>query len=198
MALEYGYFDSEITGYDDEGMPEFDRAKSSDFMADFFSKLINSGVLASPSTCFQVTAYDGLTVAIAPGYAFVEGRFAYDEDTAYLTLEDAPTVSSQSRIDMIVLRNNYADRLCEIVVKTGTAAASPKEPTLLSNGDYYELCLAKIAVSSNQTELSQSNITDTRYDTSYCGPVTQLIDSVDTSTLFAQFEASMSESLASV
>ena len=30
MALEYGYFDSEITGYDEEGMPIFDRAKTSD------------------------------------------------------------------------------------------------------------------------------------------------------------------------
>lgn len=31
MSLRYGYFDSEINGYDEEGMPIFDRAESSDF-----------------------------------------------------------------------------------------------------------------------------------------------------------------------
>ncbi|MCD8286786.1 MAG: hypothetical protein LUD50_06155, partial [Clostridia bacterium] len=128
MALEYGYFDSEITGYDEEGMPEFDRAKTSDFMADFFSKLISSGVCADPATSFQVTAYSGMTVQIAPGYAYIKGRFAYDGEVSYLTLEDAPTVSAYKRIDLIVLRNNYAQRLCELVVKTGTPAASPVEP----------------------------------------------------------------------
>ncbi len=196
MALEYGYFDSEITGYDDEGMPIFDRAQTSDFMADFFSKLISSGVLASPSTCFQVTAHDGLTVAIAPGYGFIRGRFAYDESTAYLTLEDAPTTGTYSRIDMVVLRANYADRLCELVVKTGTAGTSPAEPELLqptSGGDYYELCLAKITVNANASVISQSNITDTRYNSAYCGAVVQLIDGIDTSVLLAQFEATLEE-----
>ncbi len=196
MALQYGYFDSEITGYDDEGMPEFDRAQTSDFMADFFSKLISSGVLASPSTCFQVTAYDGMTVAIAPGYAFVRGRFAYDESTAYLTLDDAPTTTSSSRIDMIVLRANYEDRLCELVVKSGTAASSPEEPELLqpaSGGDYFELCLAKITVATGVTEITQSVITDTRYLSSYCGAVAQLIDSIDATTLLAQFETQFTE-----
>lgn len=188
MALEYGYFDSEITGYDEEGMPQFDRAKTSDFMADFFSKLITSGVLADPSDCFQVLAHEGMTVKINRGYAFIKGRFAYDKDVSYLTLEDAPTVSAYKRIDMIILRNNYAERKSELLVKTGTPAASPQAPELLQpeSGDYYELCLALIAVNSNQTVISQANITDTRFNDAYCGPVTQLIDHLDTSVFFAQ------------
>ena len=40
MSLRYGYFDSEISGYDEEGMPIFDRAESSDFLAMFISKII--------------------------------------------------------------------------------------------------------------------------------------------------------------
>lgn len=189
MAMEYGYFDSEITGYDEEGMPIFDRAKTSDFMADFFARLISSGVLADPSDCFQVVAHDGMTVEVKPGYGYIKGRFAYDEESEYLTLEDAPTVSAYSRIDMVVIRNNYANRLCEIVIKTGIPAANPKEPELVqaASGDYYELCLATIYVKSNQTVVSQANITDTRYDNSYCGTVTQLIDHLDTSVFFAQF-----------
>ena len=51
------------------------------------------------------------------------------------------------------------------------------------------LCLATIAVNSNQTVIMQSNITDTRYDSSVCGLVTQLIDHLDTSVFFTQLNA---------
>lgn len=188
MALEYGYFDSEITGYDEEGMPIFDRAKTSDFMADFFSKLITSGVLANPADCFQVVAHEGMTVQIRPGFGFIKGRFAYDKDPAFLTLEDAPSQGTYKRIDMIILRNNYAERKSEILIKPGIAAATPKEPELIQAeaGDYYELCLALVQVRSNQTAISQADITDTRFDSAYCGPVMQLIDKIDTSVFFAQ------------
>ena len=54
--LRYGFFDSEIVGYDEEGMPKFDRAESSDFLAMFISQIISDGVLAAPGDCFQVVA----------------------------------------------------------------------------------------------------------------------------------------------
>lgn len=160
-------------------------------MADFFSKLITSGVLADPADCFQVLAHEGMTVKINRGYAFIKGRFAYDNEVSYLTLEDAPTVSAYKRIDMIVLRNNYAERKSEILVKTGKPSANPVEPVLIQedSGDYYELCLATIYINSHQTVISQANITDTRPNKSYCGYVTQLIDSIDASVLLAHLEA---------
>ena len=46
--FRYGFFDSEIIGYDEEGMPEFDRAESSEFLAMFISQIISDGVLAAP------------------------------------------------------------------------------------------------------------------------------------------------------
>lgn len=190
MALEYGYFDSTIVGYDDEGMPMFDRAQTSDFMADFFASIISSGVLADPSDCFQVTSYDHMKVRIKPGRAFIKGRFAYDKKDSFLTLESAPTLSSYSRIDMIVLRNNYDDRKSELVVKTGVASAEPQEPTLSQpdSGDYYELCLAKVKVKYGCTEIVQSDITDTRFDQKYCGAVVQLINGLDAAPLLLQME----------
>lgn len=190
MALEYGYFDSTITGYDEEGMPIFDRAQTSDFMAMFFSSIISSGVLGDPSDCFQVTSYDGMKIRIKPGSGFIKGRFAHDEEDAFLILDNAPSSITYSRIDMIVLRNNYIERKCEIVVKTGTASATPQEPTLLrpESGDYYELCLAKIKVSSGKTEITQSDITDTRFDTNYCGAVVQLINGLNAAPLLLQLE----------
>lgn len=189
MALRYGYFDSEITGQDAEGMPIFDRAETSDLFRLLFAKLVSNGVLASPADCFQVLADSGMNVRVSPGFGMIQGAFAYDEDPAVLTLNTAPT--SYSRVDRIVLRANYAERLCEIIVKTGAPAATPTAPELEqpTSGDYFELGLANITVGQNVTEITQANITDTRADSSACGYITQLIDHLDTSVFFAQLNA---------
>lgn len=189
MALRYGYFDSEITGVDSEGMPIFDRAENSELFALLFANLVSNGVLASPADCFQVLSGDsGLTVKVRPGFGMINGRFAYDASEESLTLEAAP--ASYSRIDWVALRCSYVDRLCEVIIKTGTAASSPVPPDLLqpASGDYYELGLAQVRVSANQTSISQANITDTRPDSTYCGYITQLIDHLDTSVFFAQLD----------
>lgn len=189
MALRYGYFDSEITGVDSEGMPVFDRAENSELFALLFKNLVTNGVLASPGDCFKVLAgSSGLSVRVRPGFGMINGRFAYDAAEEILTLETAP--NAYSRIDWIVLRCNYADRLCELAVKTGTAASSPAAPALSqpSSGDYYELGLAQVRISPNQSTLSQSSITDTRPNSAYCGYITQLIDHLDTSAFFGQLD----------
>ena len=162
MAMRYGYFDSEITGVDSEGMPIFDRAETSELFRLLFSKLLTNGVLAKPADCFKVLAGDtGLSVTVRPGFGLINGAFAYDPAPATFKLAAAPT--SYSRIDRVVLRCNYLERLCEIIVKTGTAAATPQAPELIQpvSGDYYELGLANVTVSANQTVITQSSISDT-------------------------------------
>ncbi len=186
--LRYGFFDSEIIGYDEEGMPEFDRAESSDFLAMFISRIISDGVLAAPSTCFQVLAGGGMKLKLQPGFGIVRGHFAYSDEEIEIVLDPAP--KSYRRIDRIILRLNNLERMCEIVKLTGTPDSVPQPPELIrpAAGDYYELCLATVSVNSNQTEISQANITDTRADSRVCGFVTQVIDHIDTSVFYAQFE----------
>ena len=120
--MRYAYFDSEITGVDEEGMPIFDRAENSEMFALIFAKLITNGVLAQPADCFQVRALgSGMDVEVQPGFGMINGRFAYETAKTTLTLAQAP--SQYSRIDRVVLRCNYLERLIEIIVKTGTPAA---------------------------------------------------------------------------
>lgn len=191
--LCYGFFDSEIIGYDDEGMPLFDRAESSDFLAMFISQIISDGVLALPGDSFQVIASSGMTLKVRPGFGIIRGRFAVDKQEYEIQIPNAP--SSYKRIDRVVLRANYLQRLCEIVVKEGTPAANPEPPELLrpASGDYYELCLATVTVNSNQTVISQTHITDTRYDSQVCGVVTQVIDHLDTSEFHIQLQQFFNE-----
>ena len=189
MALRFGYFDSEITGVDSEGMPIFDRAENSELFRLLFANLISNGVLASPGNCFQVLAGDGLSVNRQPGFGLVKGAFAYDAAVNTLALETAPT--QYSRIDRYILRVNYASRCVEELIRTGTPAANPVAPALIrpTSGDYYELALADITVTANATVISQANIRDTRPDSDLCGYITQLIDHLDTSVFFDQLNA---------
>ena len=189
MAIRYGYFDSEITGVDENGMPVFDRAETSDLFRLLFSKLVSSGVLASPADCFQVLADTGLTVRIRPGFAMINGAFAYDSTESTITLAAAD--ANFPRLDRVVLRCNYLNRLCEIITKTGTPASTPTAPELLqpTSGDYYELGLATIRVEAAATSVTQSSIVDTRADSSACGYITQLIDHLDTSEFMSQLTA---------
>lgn len=194
MALRYGYFDSEIIGIDDEGMPVFDRAETSDLFALLFSSLVSDGVLARPSTCFQVLGTGtGLTVEIQPGFGMVKGHFAYNDEKMSLYIEPAP--KKYSRIDRVVMRCNYLERMVEIAIKTGTEAANPVPPELIrpAAGDYFELCLANIRLTAGQKTITQSSITDTRPDSAVCGYITQLIDHLDTEVFFAQFNSFYSE-----
>lgn len=187
MAFRYGFFDSEITGYDEEGMPQFDRAESSDFLALFIASIIRSGVLAVPGDNFQVLAGEGMNLLIRPGFGVVQGRFAYDDEESFLALPEADT--KNRRIDRVILRANYPDRKCEILVRAGVPSAEPQPPELLrTSGDYYELCLAEVSIRANQSMIVQADITDTRADTDLCGWVTQAIDQVDTHTLFLQWQ----------
>lgn len=187
--LRYGFFDSEIIGYDDEDMPIFDRAESSDFLAMFISTIISDGVLASPGDCFQVLADEGMNLKIRPGFGLVKGRFAMDTDETDITISAAP--KTYKRIDRVILRANYPQRLCEIVVKEGEPGEKPIPPALIRPvaGDYFELCLANVQLTPGQKSITQSNITDTRYDSSVCGVVTQLINHLDTSVFFKQLNA---------
>jgi hypothetical protein len=190
MAFRFGYFDSDIVGVDEEGMPIFDRAETSDLFALLFAHLVSDGVLAFPSDCFMVRAAgNGLNLELAPGFGVIKGHFCYDDEIGRIFIEAAP--QTYSRIDRVVMRCNYIQRMIEIIIKTGAEAANPVPPDLLrpTAGDYYELCLAEIRLSPGQKLITQSNITDTRLDSSVCGLITQLIDHLDTEIFSAQLNS---------
>nr|DAU31684.1 MAG TPA: Receptor Binding Protein [Caudoviricetes sp.] len=194
MALRYGYFDSDIIGTDEEGMPIFDRAETSDLFALLFANLVSDGVLALPGDCFQVKGgRNGLTLNVQPGFGMVRGHFAYNDEVLPLTIEAAP--QTYSRIDRVILRCNYLERLVEIIVKTGEEAASPVPPELIrpAAGDYYELCLAEIRLTAGQQVITDSSVSDTRPNSAVCGYITQLIDHLDTAVFYDQFNAFYAE-----
>lgn len=177
-----GYpLDSHVT-YDTDGTPQFDRAITSEPLRKLYKTLFNEGILPDVSTNMQVIAGTGMSVTIQPGFALCNGcqKLTTTAETLALGTADA----TLPRIDTVVLRldDNDAVRSCEFAILRGTPASSPSRPVLTRSESIYEIGLADIRVGANVSQISNSNILDTRYDVNRCGVISS-ISQFDTSTL---------------
>lgn len=179
---------------------DHDRVYSAADWAAYFAAFIVSGVMPQPSDQLAVVEGDdtGLSVYVSAGKAFIKG-YNY-ENTAPLALTLETADGSYPRIDRIVLRWSRSLRELFCVVLTGTPAATPAAPALTRTGDVYELCLAEVAVARGATEISQSNITDTRGDSTLCGFCSWLFDEAGNNydDFWLQFQAQFADWLDSL
>lgn len=184
-------FTSQVT-YDDEGLPLYDRAVDSAFLRKVFAAYFSDGVFYNPTNALQVVAGTGMQVQVNPGICHIQGAMGIEPNLRTLSLTAA---GSQPRIDTVVARLDLSQavRSIELYVKTGTPAARPSAPSLTRDSTIWELGLANISVGANVGTISQSNITDTRLDTSRCGMVAQTIGSLDTGPFFAQLQQALAE-----
>lgn len=176
MAQKYGFFNS-VDG---------DRKYDADDIGNYFLKLISDGVFATPATAMQVTATSGMVVSVAAGWGFIKCKYINNTAAAQFTLAAADVVLN--RIDRVVIRLDKDNRTMSLAIKQGTAASTPTAPALTrQSSGIWELSLAQIYVGAGVTSITQANITDERANTSLCGYVTGLIDQIDTTDLFAQY-----------
>ena len=173
--LKSGFFNS-VAG---------DRKYSADDLSDFFIKLISDGVFPNPSDNLKVVANSGLTVTVKAGIGFIKAKYVNNTSDYDLTLDAADT--DNPRIDRIVLRLSTTNRNITLNILKGTPDAEPEAPALTRTSTVYELCLASIAVAANATAIATADITDTRGNSSLCGYVYGLIQQIDTTDLFNQY-----------
>ncbi|MGG3800468.1 hypothetical protein [Metabacillus fastidiosus] len=162
------------------------RYKAEDFAA-YFATFIGNGVFPNPSTGFQVIANNNMTVSLKIGKAWIHGYYIVNDDNYNLTIDKAD--SALNRIDRVVLQLNYFNRSIMPVVKKGTYATNPVAPALKRDADAYELALADIYVGKGALVITQANITDLRLNTSLCGIVQGVVNQVDTTTIFNQYQS---------
>lgn len=184
MALSYGFFNAELTQ-----SGQYDRVYAAEQFAEYFHLIVSNGVFPDPATQLQVVASDtpDMNVNVSDGYGWINGYFAKNEGLYPLAIQAAS--GSLNRVDAVVLRWVNASRSMELAIKTGTAASSPVTPSLQRDTDVYEIMLATVTVAAGVTSISQSAITDKRSDTSVCGWVTGAVQNIDTTNLFAQYDA---------
>lgn len=187
MALLTGYYNS-LNG---------DRKYNADDMSRYFAGLYTRGVIQNYKNKFVVTANTGMSVKVPTGKAFfTDGK--YIENTADIIIELDPAEVTLNRIDSIVLRNdkNENTRNASVILKKGTPATAPTPPALVNDENVEELCLAEITVNKLVETITQANINNTIPDTAKCGYITGLIEQVDTSDLYLQYQAQMQENIA--
>lgn len=180
MAVTYGFFNS-ISG---------DRVYNADQMSQYFDGLIKNGVYESVGGALQVLAGTGLAVNVQTGRAVINCKWIRND--AVLTLPITQAHSVLNRYTAVILRLDVSGRLVEITTKDGTPASTPTKPAMETSSTIVELCLAYVYVAAGATSISQADITDTR-PSSLCGWVTGLIQQVDTSQLFLQWQTAYQE-----
>ena len=175
MAVTYGFFNS-VDG---------DRTYNADQMSEYFKGLISQGVYESVGGALQVLADTGMTVKVQTGRAIVDYKWLESDAVESVTINTAHQVLP--RYTAVVVRLDIANRLIELGTVDGTAASNPSYPAMTNSATVKEICLAMVYVAAGATSITQANITDTRAS-SLCGWVTGLIDQVDTSTLWLQWQ----------
>lgn len=182
-----GFFDATLVDN------TYDRAYAAAQFANYFACFIGNGVFLGQGRDLQVTAATpaAMSVNLLAGRAWINGYWYSTDTTIPLSLELSDAVNP--RIDSVILRYDISARAITAEVITGTPSASPVAPALVRNADYYDLKLAEIRVNAGAITISPSMITDTRSDSAVCGWVSGLIDQVDTTAIFEQFQAALNE-----
>ena len=108
------------------------------------------------------TSPESLAVDVSLGRCWVEGRL-YEVHSEPVEVALATADATNPRIDRIVVRRSMSNREVTVEALTGTPAADPDPPSLTQNaaGDWEEP-LARVFVSANATDVSDSDISDER------------------------------------
>lgn len=177
MALTSGFYTSQNS----------DRLYTATQVNEFFEGLVSSnGIYESVDNAFIVKVSSGLTLSVGSGRAMVNYCWVKNDADVTITLNAANV--ALPRWTAIVLRNSVSDREITLEMIDGTAASSPVKPSIVRNTEYYDILLAYVYVAANATSITQANIIDMRADTTQCGWITGLIEQVDTSELFLQWQ----------
>lgn len=156
--------------------PIYDRAITAEMERQYNICKYTNGVFTTPITSLMVDATSGMMVAVRSGGCHINGAIGYQSEDASFTID---TSSSNPRIDRIVARFDTSEdyRNIELYVLKGNASTNPTPPAIRQEDNYYEIVLADIFVRAGATEISASDITDRRADSSVCGFVVPAIPS---------------------
>lgn len=173
-----------------DGVTTFDRIAKSEDYRQMMKSLVSNGVYADPTNNLQVVKGTGaMEVILKSGWAWVEGAFYWNTEDISFTLDTAS--GTNDRIDTIVIRFSteqaYRSNKAYKITGVANADASPTAPA--RNSNTYELVLAQIKVPKGSTSITTANITDTRFVKSLCGIAAGVINQIDTTDLFAQYDS---------
>ncbi|GAB0170555.1 phage tail protein [Lysinibacillus sp. CTST325] len=177
MAIRSGFFNS-VNG---------DRRYDAKFFAEYFASFIGDGVFPNPSNGLQLVEGLGMQTVLKAGKGWIKGYYVVN-DSDYIFKHDIAD-GVLKRIDRIVMRLNHLTRQIEVVLKKGSQASSPTAPAIQRDAEAYELVLADVLINAGTTQINQGLITDQRLNKSLCGIAHGVVDQVDTTSIFNQYQS---------
>lgn len=182
MAQECGFFNAQLAG------EEYDRVYLAERFAAYFASFIGNGVFAASMQELEVIAQvtPAMKIDVLSGQGWINGYWYRNTDSFTLDLSVADGVLS--RIDLVVLRWSSSERDMYLTVIEGVPSANPQIPSIRRDADFYDLKLAEVFIGAGIVGVTQSAITDTRMNSQVCGWVHGLIDQIDTTDLYNQFQ----------
>lgn len=182
MAVTFGFYNS-LNG---------DRKYFSTQFSQLFNALIKDGVFMHIGEHFNVRAGSGMEVIVESGLAWFDSTWTLND--ADYPLDISVSDLLQTRIDAVILEVNTAvsSRTNTIKVLTGTPSTTPQKPSLTNTAEIHQYPLAYVTVGVGVTSITQANI-ENCIGTDPCPFVTGVLDTIDATTLIAQWEAQFNE-----
>lgn len=187
-------YDSLLTD-GDSGL-ELDRAIDASMYRRLMSKYFTTGVFPDDTdSAFKVLAFDK-NIIVKKGSANINGVYAELEEDVTINITDY--ISSSNTVTLAVaLRNDDTLSARKTTVQIVTNRTNQLVPPT-RNSTVYEIYVAKVVLEPNAITVYQSDITDLRLNTEYCGVVTATVKGVDTTTFYDQFQGALDRFLETV
>lgn len=159
-----------------------DRLYNASDFAEYFKSFFTNGVFYNSSDALKVSA-NGSQVLVAKGRANINGYCFINEGSTSLGI--SANTGTNARYDAVVVElDSETNRTIGLKVINGTASSTPIKPTPTEN----QIVLAYIFIKGATTEITNADITDTRFDNSVCGIVTQAVNSIDVQKLYEDMQ----------
>lgn len=187
VTLKSFPFDSMEQLNEESGQMEDDRLYEAEIFRKYFAKFLSNGVYFGHyknygENSMKVSLDNGLTVKVNKGCGIINGAdYELENDTLFVLERPA----SAERKDRVVIRvdDTLAVRETQLYVKEGNGTTPA---TLQRDDNIYEICIAEVTVKGT-SNLTETDIMDTRLDKNLCGIVNSLI-SVDGEELYQKFQ----------
>lgn len=180
MAEKSGFFNARET---EEGT--YDREYDAEQFAEYFANFISNGVYANPANQLKVVFDDSsskpFVVIVRKGKAYIDGYWY--ELTEDMEITIPVNIKPYAIKDVVCCTLDKTERKVSIVLKEDVISDYPA-----NNNTQHDLVLSTILVQPNASKLNAEDITDKRPDKTYCGFVTGMVDQIDTTELFKQYD----------
>lgn len=187
MSISCGFYNS-VNG---------DRRYGSPQMSALFDGVINDGVFMHVGGALMTTPGSGMSVIVAPGRAWFDRTWTYNDSDYPLTI--SPSEAVLNRIDAIILETNSSDEVRNNTIKVvkGTPGTSPKKPQPLNTDTVHQHILAYVTVGAGVSEITEANI-EIMVGKTECPFVTAILETTDITDLMNQWQAQFDKWFANV